>query len=235
MASTKLGFAAIALVVCGLPALADGPPSPGAPARERYNPQCCVDREFSWTGIFVGGHIGGGISHTDWSTSLFEGFSHGQTSFGGGVQAAAQYQWGNLVAGVEASYTWMDFDDTTAGLVTPGLTFSSNVSDLLIVAAKLGYAQDRLLFFTKAGYASADITIRSTSAGITNTSSGREDGWMLGIGLDYAVTNRIVLGVEYDWAFFNPDTRKLGALTANAENNDMQTLMARLMFKFGRD
>jgi outer membrane immunogenic protein len=151
------------------------------------------------------------------------------------VQLAGQYQWGSLVAGAEASYTWIDFDDTTAGHVTPGLTFSSNVSNLLIVAAKLGYAQDRALFFTKVGYASADVTIRSTSGAVTNTSSAREDGWMMGIGLDYAITDRVIVGVEYDRAMLSPDTRTLGALTANPQTNDVQTLMARLMLKFGRN
>ena len=42
----------------------------------------------------------------------------------------------------------------------PGTTFSSNVSDLLIVAGKLGYAQDRWVAYAKAGYASADFDLR---------------------------------------------------------------------------
>ena len=35
----------------------------------------------------------------------------------------------------------------------PGTTFFSNVSDLLFVAGKLGYAQDRWVAYAKAGYA----------------------------------------------------------------------------------
>ena len=235
MVPIKLGLVAIALVVGGLPALADGPPAAGSPAGEPYPPECCVYREFSWTGIFVGGQVGGGFINTDWTVSSVGGFSNSQTSLAGGIQTAVQYQWGKTVAGVEVAYTWIDFSNTSSGLVTPGLSFSGSLRDLLIVAAKLGYAQDRSLFFMKAGYASADITVSATAGGVTNTSSARKDGWMWGIGLDYAVTNRIVLGVEYNWSFFNPEPRTLGALAVDASGADPQTLMARLMFKFGRD
>jgi outer membrane immunogenic protein len=222
----------LALVGC-MPAFADGPPgrSPG----NRYMPECCIDREFSWTGIFVGGHLGGTVADVDWTTSPIQGFNHSQTSFGAGLVAAAQYQWGKMVAGVELSYTWVDLNDSSVALVTPGLTFSSSTNDLLIVAAKLGYAQDRALFFAKAGFASAEFTIQATAAGLTSSSSERENGWMVGLGLDYAFTDRIVVGVAYDWSFFDTGTRTVGALTADANTNDVQQLMARLMFKFGRD
>jgi outer membrane immunogenic protein len=225
--------ATVLVVACCMPAFADGVArrSPGSLS----SPECCIHREFSWTGIFVGGHLGGAVADVDWRTSPTEGFDHNQTSFGGGVLAAAQYQWGKMVAGVEVSYTWVDLNDSSTALVTPGLTFSSSINDLLIVAAKLGYAQDRALFFTKAGYASAEFTIQSTAAGVTSSSTEREDGWMIGLGLDYALSDRIVVGVAYDWLFFNTGTRTVGGLTGDADNNDVQQLMARLIFKFGRN
>ncbi len=232
--NVNLRLIAIVLVVAGcMPAFADGTPrrSPGSLS----SPECCIHREYSWTGIFVGGHLGGTVADVDWRTSPIEGFDHSQTSFGAGVVAAAQYQWGKTVAGVEVSYTWVDLNDSSTALVTPGLTFSSSINDLLIVAAKLGYAQDRALFFAKTGYASAEFTIQSTAAGVTSSSSEREDGWMFGLGLDYALSDRIVAGVAYDWLFFNTGTRTVGALTGDADTNDVQQLMARFMFKFGRD
>jgi outer membrane immunogenic protein len=216
-----------------MPALADGPPGP-LPG-SGYEPECCFSREFSWTGIFVGGHLGGLVADVDWTTSPFKGFNHNQAAFGGGVLGAAHYQWGKLVAGVEISYTWGDLNDSSTALGTPGLTFSSSTNDLLIAAAKLGYAQDRALFFAKAGYASAEFRIRSTAAGVTSSSSERENGWTVGLGLDYALTDRIAVGVAYDWAFFDTGTLRVGGLTADANTNDVQQLMARLMFKFGRD
>jgi hypothetical protein len=53
-------------------------------------------------------------------------------------------------------------------VAAPGTTFSSNVSNLLIVAAKLGYAQDRWLAYAKAGYATPDFELRSTTGGVTS-------------------------------------------------------------------
>ena len=32
---------------------------------------------------------------------------------------------------------------------------------------------------------------------------------MMGIGIDYALSNRIIVGVEYDWSFFSLDTQLL--------------------------
>ena len=87
MVPIKLGLVAIALVVGGLPALADGPPAAGSPAREPYPQECCVYREFSWTGIFVGGQVGGGFINTDWTVSSVGGFSNSQTSLAGGAIA----------------------------------------------------------------------------------------------------------------------------------------------------
>src|SRR5215468_2929332 len=85
-----------AVVACA-PALADGPPA-GPPGVPYAPPECCIVREFNWTGIFIGGQFGGVAADVDWTTSPIEGFNHSQTSFGGGVVAAAQHQWGKLVA-----------------------------------------------------------------------------------------------------------------------------------------
>ena len=235
---TVITAALLALGASLAPAWADGPYNAdrSAPSynRDRYVP-CCADQEYNWSGIFIGGHIAGAISQADWSfTGPVDGFRHNDTSFGGGVQIAAQRQWGRVVAGVEAAFTWIDFDKSSPSLVTPGTTISSSVSDLVIVAAKLGYAQDRWLAFAKAGYASADFSIRSTTAGVTTSSNDREHGWVMGIGMDYAVTSRIILGIEYDWSFFSLDSRTLGARRADGDD-DIQMIAARLMFKFGAD
>ena len=229
-----ISAAVLALGTYISPASADGMPK--GPARDRF--PCCGDveyREYNWSGIFVGGHIAGAISHSDFFlTTPTDGFRHNETSFGGGVQGAAQYQWGRLVAGVETSFTWIDFDASSPSIVVPGTTFSSNVSDLLIVAGKLGYAQDRWLAFAKAGYASAEFAVRTTTGGVTTSSSDREHGWTMGLGIDYAVTDRVIIGVEYDWSFFDLDTRNLAGQRVGGDN-DIQIVAARLMFKFGRD
>ena len=211
------------------------PAGAAADPRNRYIPCCDSSEEYNWSGVFIGGHIAAALSQIDWAfTTPAEGTDHNERAFGGGVHAALQRQWGRMVAGVEVSYTWIDFDSTSASAAAPGTTFSSNVSDLLIVAGKLGYAQDRWLAYAKAGYASADFELRSTTGGVTSSSSSREHGWMMGIGMDYALSNRIILGVEYDWSFFSLDPRTVAGNQADA-SADIQMIAARLTFKFGRD
>jgi len=57
---------------------------------------------------------------------------------------------------------------------------------------------------------------------------------MMGIGMDYALSNRIIVGVEYDWSFFSLDPRTVAGNQADA-SADIQMIAARLTFKFGRD
>ncbi len=56
----------------------------------------------------------------------------------------------------------------------------------------------------------------------------------IGIDIDYALSNRIVLGVEYDWSFFSLDPRTVAGNPADG-SADIQMIAARLTFKLGRD
>ena len=55
---------------------------------------------------------------------------------------------------------------------------------------------------------------------------------MLGIGLDYAVTDRVIVGVAYDWALFDVGQRVVGTIPVDG-SADIQTFTARVMFKLG--
>ncbi len=57
---------------------------------------------------------------------------------------------------------------------------------------------------------------------------------MMGIGIDYALSNKIVVGVEYDWSFFSLDPRTVAGNQADGRA-DIQMIAARLTFKLGRD
>ena len=131
--------ALMSAVIAGLMLI---PAEAAADPRNRYIPCCDSSEEYNWSGVFIGGHISAALSQIDWAfTTPAEGADHNERAFGGGVHAALQRQWGRMVAGVEVSYTWIDFNSTSASVAAPGTTFSSNVSDLLIVAGKLGYAK----------------------------------------------------------------------------------------------
>jgi outer membrane immunogenic protein len=63
---------------------------------------------YTWTGLYIGGQIGGGAGRSSWSDP-FTGGSNTFTSgagFLGGGQIGANYQWNVLVLGVEGDFNW---------------------------------------------------------------------------------------------------------------------------------
>jgi outer membrane immunogenic protein len=204
------------------------PGTANADPPDRYVPCCGSSLDYNWSGLFVGGHLGAAVSNLDWTlqtSPFFIGVDHSATAFAGGLQIALQRQWERMLLGVEISYTWTDLEASRAD------TFG-DARNLFIIAGKLGYAYERWLAFGKAGYASADIDLRCSFCGPGQSSSDREQGWTLGIGLDYAVTDRVILGVAYDWALFDVGRRVVGTVPVDG-SADIQTFTARVMFKLG--
>ncbi len=143
-----------------------------------------------------------------------------------------------MVAGLEVSYTGLDADVTshTSFLGVP-VTRSSEVSNLILVTGRLGYANDNLLAYAKAGYATADVDFGFTFGGTATagSSSEREHGWTAGVGLEYAIRDNIILGIEYNFVHLNADDRVLAPspVVAVGGDVDVQSILARVSFKFG--
>ena len=130
----------------------------------------------------------------------------------GGVQAGWQKQWEKFVAGVEVTYTALPFDETTVSPLLPGVvTRSAEVHDLFTLTGRLGYADGRWLAYAKGGWASAqvDITLRDTVSGAVASSGGRASGWTAGVGIDYALSHNLFLGIEYNYLYFRADVAPL--------------------------
>jgi opacity protein-like surface antigen len=139
------------------------PPPPPAPV-------------FSWSGLYIGLNAGGAFDNkvTEEPTGLFSGFaeapllatSSNQSAFTGGGQVGYNWQFDNLVAGIEGDFNYVGFRDinfTVTGL--PGIPFGSGVSPNVFnythpadrffgtLRARLGYAADRALFYATGGLA----------------------------------------------------------------------------------
>jgi outer membrane immunogenic protein len=200
---------------------------------------------YDWTGIYIGGHLGLANSAIDWTYTdgvLFEDFSHVATGFTGGGFAGLQKQWSWLVLGAEVGYLWLDQPESTNSVNFADTTATSDVRNLLLVTGKFGWAYDNILAYFKGGWASADVDFRTrqTSTGALLTSSSeRESGWTAGAGLEYALWQHVILGVEYNYIHFGTDTRAQvptaigpAGTTMNGEV-DIQSVTARLSFKLG--
>lgn len=218
-----------------------------------YVAPAAVPLTYDWTGLYIGGHLGAANSRAEFTdngiisppppvgTGLPEQFEHSITGFTGGGFVGLQKQWSWIVVGAEAGYLWMDQSGSTGSVNQPAITLSSNVRNLFLVTGKFGWTWDNMLAYFKGGWASGEIgysrSVTGTGTSLASSSS-RENGWTAGAGLEYALWEHVIIGIEYDYVEFSPGTRSLtpagGATgTTTAGGVDVQSVTARLSFKFG--
>jgi len=183
---------------------------------------------FSWTGCYVGGHVGYGRSNYGQQiqfddTNVFpeQTFTDNLSPKGvvGGVQGGCNYQAGYIVYGIEGDYSWANRTDSRA-YAFPGagdndsVAFSAKTQSLWSVRGRVGVAHDRALVYLTAGWGGANFNynyalIDADAGGSAASLSFNTDGVVFGGGLDYALTNNIIVGAEYLHYAFGDDKRLL--------------------------
>jgi outer membrane immunogenic protein len=236
MRALRLG-AAIAAIGTGVlagAALADEPPSYPRPYTPVYTPLAEPALTYDWTGVYFGGQVGAIHSQTEWTYGLTgDSLQHDHTSFAGGAHFGLQKQWSWLVFGAEVSYLWMDMPESTGSAALPGLTLTSNVHDLMLVTGKFGWAWENILATFRGGWATANVDFNTRGLVVSST-RGRENGWTAGASLEYAVWDHVILGIEYDYVQLNVGrTQSVAPPSLIDAGIDMQSVTARLSFKFG--
>jgi outer membrane immunogenic protein len=217
------------------------------PVRPVYKAPVAVVPPFSWTGFYIGGHIGGSWANVDWTHTnnggIVEVFEQDASSFIYGGHAGFMYQFSNIVVGVEGTYSRNDdLSEATVAALTADRSNAFRITNQATVVGRLGVAWDRWLVYGQGGWATADIDFQRfvTSTGaITASSSGWEDGWTVGVGTAYAVHNNVILGLEYNFIRIDLDNRAqvlapgfAGLDTVTNAKADMHQVTGRLTFKF---
>jgi outer membrane immunogenic protein len=165
---------------------------------------------FSWTGCYIGGHIGGLWAQKEWvdhdfrsaTFGLSDG-SHYPSGSLGGLQAGCDYQFaGGFVIGIAGDYAWTDAENSELSILFPGFTNHSKVNSLASVTGRIGYAWDRLLGYIKGGGAWEKDDHLFTGGITIGTASLTRSGWTVGVGGEYAFTNFVSGFVEYDYYDF---------------------------------
>ena len=229
MAGTKMLWLLLATAVWAASAsLAAADGMPRAPDPYAYRPAPAF-LEYNWSGIYVGAHAGGGTAGWDWTNDSLLQDRDRRTAFVGGAHVGIQKQWTWLVVGAEISYTWADLGTSGGSTVVAGTTHTSTLNDLLMVTGRLGAVDENMHFYFKGGFATADIDLQSNGSGgaLITSSRDREYGWVAGLGFEYGWRPDIIVGVEYDFVHFNAGNSQLSG------GADIQTLMARVNYKFG--
>jgi len=174
---------------------------------------------FSWTGFYVGAHVGAGWATTEADINsinfagivALNGFSIpvAQTQsngFLGGGQVGANWQfapWG--LVGIEADASWTNLKGTSPCLLVLGCTTEHDW--IATVSGRLGFTYDRALFYVKGGVAwaqttySANLNLGLLGAFTTSVDDTRV-GALFGTGIEYAFLPNWSAKVEYNYIDF---------------------------------
>lgn len=169
---------------------------------------------FSWTGAYLG--VNAGYSFYDTTQSypgapLFVGHPE-PDAFTLGAHAGYRYQFGNnIVAGIEADVYASLGSTAHAPLLVVANASRMDVNWGGSVRGQLGYAIDRFLPYVTGGLAFIDYEGGTTAAlgqpvfpgtGYSKTTLG----WTVGVGAAYAVTDNVVLNLEYRYSDYGKET-----------------------------
>ena len=181
------------------------------------------ERPHSWTGFYLGGHLGYGWQANDNRLRDLDGYNNGGARGGisgdfsyaadggfGGVQAGFNLQWQKVVAGIEGDFG-LGFAGQAqfpafVGERTPADSVASvDFARYATVTGRLGLlATDRVLIYGKAGWGWTHANVSFTDSdpfGSTLTSgtsrSANLDGAVWGGGIEYAVNSMLSFKVEY--------------------------------------
>jgi outer membrane immunogenic protein len=171
---------------------------------------------FSWTGCFVGGHVGGAVREDRLTSTLGRSGSFDTGGFVGGGQIGCDYQFaGGWVVGAEGRAAWTSLKSTNAGTVVfpaIGVTVPSQrttSSDYLASATvRLGYSvADRWLVFARGGAAWTNekidsAFIRPDGLAVDPRATVSRTGWTVGTGVDWAFAPHWSATLEYNYYDF---------------------------------
>jgi outer membrane immunogenic protein len=236
-----LGSAALAaLIAVGSAQAADLPPAP-APV---YKAPAMVPPAFSWTGFYIGIEGGWGWGRENFTDNTAIGIPPGDAVnhspdggiFGGVV--GGRYQVGQFVFGVEGTGAWADIHDTVT--LAPGATNSLKVKSLYTATGQIGWAvAPQWLIYAKGGWAGAKVDTNFANANAVASNSQNDSGWTAGGGIDYAVWQNLVLGLEYDHYDLSYGASSNAAsnggapfIVANPSRLTIEQVVGRLTWKF---
>jgi outer membrane immunogenic protein len=176
---------------------------------------------YNWTGAYAGVNAGYGMGQFNKAGGNRFKDSDG---FVGGVQGGYNYQLpNNIVLGAEAD---VDFADLKGKASSTGVSGAKSKVDVFGTArVRAGYAFDRVLPYLTAGY--AGINQKFNVPGSSN-SSGLRNGYALGGGVEYALTNNITAKVEGLYSSF--ETKNVTG--AGKVGTDITTVRGGVNYKF---
>ena len=163
-----------------------------------------VPAKADWGGLYIGAGIGWQRSEIDWTYSnpvpanccapITNDWDSAVASGFFGIQ----HQWGQVVIGVEASWSGL-IQDRSAG--TPGCIIGdprsceTGINHVFTIGPRLGFAPNhQWMVYVTGGYAAGTVTSKLITF---DNASEYHEGWFIGGGFDWNVHGNWILGFEY--------------------------------------
>jgi opacity protein-like surface antigen len=169
----------------------------------------------SWTGFYVGGHLGAGFGRSTWSDPFPQNVLGGigdRIPMGGGLaggQIGTNYQVGALVYGLQAAGSWTQIEGTyTCFAGNPNLAVGAQgcgtkAGPLGTVTGRIGYAAGRTLYFADAGlgwgHSTFQLNFAGAAPGQLAVANADRWGWTIGGGIEQALTREWSIVGEYKY------------------------------------
>jgi outer membrane immunogenic protein len=225
----KLLLASAATIAIGAHANAADLPYKAAP------PPIAAPVQWTWSGIYIGGHLGGGFGNKWWSNYVNLSSSEpsnvdpgtlGTTSmdgFLGGVQAGVNWQVGQFVLGAEGTWSWTDmrgqFDNegpiSDGAIRFPKGTASSRLDWIATFVGRVGVVVDRALVYAGGGVAWTRERDHLDAGSAASTGGSDADSWdgrntKTGVtfltGVEYAISPNWSARIQYNYYDFGTAT-----------------------------
>ena len=179
----------------------------------------------NWAGFYAGAVGGFGAGHGITDTT---GISTTVPLNGGiaGVTGGFNKQYDKLVLGIEGDIAWSGQSGSATCVLDPSYTCHANLDWIGSLRGRLGYATGRMLIFATGGAAFLHGKSYITKPGgigpfLTGSYSDSYLGWTAGIGIEYALTERLSVKAEYAYADYGRRTAPAGTVAGPKTDIDI--------------
>lgn len=193
---------------------------------------------YDWSGCYIGGHVGGTWGRTNIDIPLYpSNFNVDPSSVSGGALGGCNIMTqSRFVFGIEGDYTWMDLNSThLSGLGTE--LFHTHFDQAASVRGRIGYSpfsMPNILFYGTGGYATANLNQANyvpLAPAADPYRSGWANGWVAGVGAEWAFAANWIAGLEYLHAEYDRQNFVYNGPTS-VKLTETNTVRARLSYKF---
>jgi outer membrane immunogenic protein len=182
---------------------------------------------YSWTGCYVGGHVGGKASNAEVNygavnraiapPAVAGAPATGRINMSGalaGAQIGCQYQFaGGWLIGIEGDGSWTQSDGQGVETAFPAFRVQTTERWLATARGRLGYAWDKWMFYVTGGGAWAGLETKNWQATFVPAGIGPAaiqqntlNGWTVGVGAEYALGYGWSIKGEYLYMEFASST-----------------------------